>query len=114
MKKSTIILLLFSILLVIMAITVPEKNDHISVIKEKIKSKAGKSNLEDIPLLDVLYSGIQDLYIDQELKKFKHKNYVILSIGEIDSTAISIGVLGNVFMTDDFKKEEEKENYEVK
>jgi len=93
-----------------MVITVPKKEDHISVIKEKIKSKVDKSEFDDVPLLDMLYGGVQDLYINHELEKFKFKNYVILSVGEIDSTAIRIGVFGNVFMADDFKKEEKKEN----
>lgn len=104
MKNSTVFLLLLTALLVIMAVTVPEKDEHITAIKENIKSKAKKSELEDIPLLDVLYDGIQDIYLDQELKKFKHNNYVIFSLGKLDSTTVSFGAFGNVLITDNFKK----------
>lgn len=109
MKNILIIVtLLICTFLIIMAVTAPNREDHLIVITQNYKNYVDDSNSDDIPLLGMLLDGYRESYFENEMdKRFKLKNYVIFSVGKIDSTAISFGAFGNVYITTDFLLEEE-------
>jgi hypothetical protein len=107
MKKSSITLLVGALLILILAQTNPDLEDHRSALKSHVMDQAGNTIFKGIKrdsglnnLGNLLGSALIDKMIDMMVTR---DNYLLFSLTKVkydgENKIVGVGVLGNVFMT---------------
>jgi len=98
--KRYLWLIILAVILVVMAVTVPDKQAHMSAVKSSVMAtvaEADSTNMTQVAM--ALGNNIIDKVLDSQLKV---DSYVFFSLGKIEtkkgSQVVSLGVLTHVFV----------------